>query len=369
MGDDLVRLFLAGDVMLGRGVDQILPHPGDPSLAEAYLKDARSYVRLAEAVNGPVPRAASPSWPWGDALRVLETAAPHVRILNLETAVTQYAESAPGKEVHYRMHPANLSCLAVARPDVCSLANNHVMDYGRRGLADTLEALGDAGLTAAGAGGNLDEARRPAVVPLPGGGRVLVFCVGAESSGIPADWAATPGRSGIDLVPETAEGAAEITARIRDAKRPGDLAVVSVHWGSNWGYAVPDDRIGFAHALVDGGADLVHGHSSHHARPVEVYRGRLIAYGCGDLIDDYEGIGGYEDYRDDLRPLYFASLDPATGSLREARVVVLQAHRMRLRRARSDDCRWLHEVLARVSGPFGARVDQDSDGALTVTAA
>ncbi|MBW5484499.1 CapA family protein [Streptomyces bambusae] len=369
MGGDLVKLFLSGDVMLGRGVDQILPHPGDPALAEAYLKDARSYVRLAEEASGPVPRGAAWTWPWGDALRILDAAAPDVRIVNLETSVTEQGESVPGKAVHYRMHPQNLPCLAVARPDVCSLANNHVMDYGRRGLTDTLDSLADAGFTAAGAGRDLDAARRPAAVPLPGGGRVLVFCLGTESSGIPPGWAATPDRSGVHLVPETPEGAAEVTSRIREAKRPGDLAVVSVHFGSNWGYGVPADRVRFAHALVDGGADLVHGHSSHHPRPLEVYRGRLVTYGCGDLIDDYEGIGGYEGYRDDLRPLYFPVLDRRTGALREARVVVLRAHRMRLRPAGADDCAWLGEVLERVSSPYGAHVGLLTDGALSVTAA
>ena len=71
----------------------------------------------------------------------------------------------------------------------------------------------------------------------------------------------------------------------------------------------------FAHWLVDGGVDIVHGHSSHHPRPIEVYRDRLILYGCGDFIDDYEGIEGYEQYRDDLVLMYFATLSPATGEL------------------------------------------------------
>jgi poly-gamma-glutamate synthesis protein (capsule biosynthesis protein) len=125
-----VRLFLSGDVMLGRGVDQILPHPVDPALAEPYVRDAREYVALAEAVNGPIPRPVDPSYPWGEALDVLERAAPDARIVNLETAVTAGGERAPGKPLHYRMHPANLPALTVARPDVCVLANNHVLDHG-----------------------------------------------------------------------------------------------------------------------------------------------------------------------------------------------------------------------------------------------
>jgi poly-gamma-glutamate synthesis protein (capsule biosynthesis protein) len=88
----------------------------------------------------------------------------------------------------------------------------------------------------------------------------------------------------------TPEGAQRIVARVRAAKRPGDTAVVSIHWGSNWGFGVPIEQRRFAHALIDGGVDVVHGHSSHHLKGAELYRGRLVIYGCGDLISDYEGI-------------------------------------------------------------------------------
>lgn len=159
-----------------------------------------------------------------------------------------------------------------------------------------------------------------------------------------------------------------MTSRIRRVKRPGDLVVVSIHWGSNWGHSIPRDQVRFAHALVDGGADAVHGHSSHHPRPIEVYRGHPVLYGCGDLIDDYEGIGGHEQYRDDLRLLYFVSLEPDTGRLDHARLVPLQVHRMRLRHASGKDAEWLHEVLARTSRTFGTRITLGPKGTLTVHA-
>src|SRR5258707_9191678 len=68
VGDRLVTVFLCGDVMTGRGVDQVLPHPGDPELREGYIGDARGYVRLAERASGPIPRPARYAWPWGDGL-------------------------------------------------------------------------------------------------------------------------------------------------------------------------------------------------------------------------------------------------------------------------------------------------------------
>jgi poly-gamma-glutamate capsule biosynthesis protein CapA/YwtB (metallophosphatase superfamily) len=365
--DGLVTLFLCGDVMLGRGIDQVLPHPGDPTLRERGIRDARIYVELAEAVNGPIPRPVDFSWPWGDALLVLDEAAPDVRVVNLETSITRSDEFAPGKGVHYRMSPANIPCLAVAQPDACVLANNHVLDFDHRGLEETLDVLAGAGLQAVGAGRDVGEARRPAAVGLDGGGRVVVHAFGTMSSGIPSRWAATGDRAGVDLVPEpSSASAAEFVTRIRRVKRSGDVVVASVHWGSNWGYDVPRDQVSFAHRLVDGGVDVVHGHSSHHPRPVEVYRGRLILYGCGDFIDDYEGIPGHEEYRSDLRLLYLASVEADTGKLVGLQMAPMQARQMRLRHASRADARRLRAVLDRVSRSFGPRIEAAPDGTLVL---
>ncbi|MFF7093506.1 CapA family protein [Streptomyces rubradiris] len=362
-----VTLFLAGDVMLGRGIDQILAHPGDPALREEYVHDARDYVALAEAENGPVPRPVDPAWPWGEALPVLERAAPDVRVINLETAVTADGDFAPGKAIHYRMHPANLPCLTAVRPDVCVLANNHVLDFGPAGLADTLDFLAAAGLRTAGAGPDAAAAWRPAAVPLRTGGRVLVLAFGMPSSFIPHGWAATAERPGVALAagPTTAV-ALDFADRLRRHRRPGDIVVASVHWGANWGYAATRDEVRFAHALVDAGADIVHGHSSHHPRAPEIYRDRLVLYGCGDLVNDYEGISGYESYRDDLRLLNLVSVDPGTGRLTEARLVPLRPRRMRLEHTTAEETAWLRTALDTHARHHATRVDPGPDGTLTV---
>ena len=363
--DDLVTLFLCGDVMTGRGVDQILPHPGDPRLQEAYMTAATGYVALAEAANGPIPRPVEPAWPWGDTLALLDGLAPDVRLINLETSVTVSGEFTPGKAVHYRMSPANIACLAVARPDVCALANNHVLDFGQNGLAETLATLAGAGLRSAGAGRDAAGAQRPAEISVAGGGRVTVSCCGAPSSGIPRAWAAGARRPGVYLLPSLSRQAAgQVADRAQAGRRPGDLVVVSLHWGPNWGYEVRRDEVAFAHRLIDDGVDLVHGHSSHHPRPIEVYRGKLILYGCGDFIDDYEGIAGYQEYRDDLRLAYFASLRRGTGELAELRMVPMQARRMRLWPAGVRDQRWLATTIGRISRPFGAQVELAPGGVL-----
>lgn len=362
-----LTVLLAGDVMTGRGVDQILPRPGNPRLWESHVRDARAYVSLAEAANGPIPRPVPYSWPWGEALQVVEEMAPAARLINLETSITTSDEAEPGKGIHYRMNPANLGCLTTFRPDVCGLANNHVLDFGRDGLSDTLVALQGSGLRPAGAGPDQEQAYGTVVVPLPGGGRILVVAVGAASSGIPSFWAATPDTAGVALVPDLSDATADqISERTVRTRQPGDVAVVSIHWGSNWGYHVSAEQVGFAHRLIDGGVDLVYGHSSHHPRPIEVYRGKLILYGCGDLIDDYEGISGHEEFRDDLRVLYFASLEPTSGRLARLTMAAMQSQRMRLQRASPDDVHWVGRAIEEASRPFATRIEGGAPGALTV---
>jgi poly-gamma-glutamate synthesis protein (capsule biosynthesis protein) len=367
MPDGTVRLLLCGDVMTGRGVDQILPHPGDPTLHERSVHDARRYVELAEELNGPIPRPVGFCWPWGDALRAIDDEAPDLRLANLETSVTRHDDYDPGKGVHYRMNPDNVPCLTVARLDVCTLANNHVLDFGIRGLEETLDVLAAAAVGTTGAGRDADEARRPVTVAA-GAGKITVFSVGMPSSGVPARWAATDERPGVYFVGRASDAAvADLLERVRQAKHRGDVVVVSIHWGSNWGYRVPASDVRLAHLLIDGGVDVLFGHSSHHPRPIEIYQGKLVLYGCGDLLDDYEGIAGYETYRDDLRLLYLATIHVETGRLSALRMVPLQARQLRLHRASAEDSTLLANVLGRISRSFGSGVDMAPDGTLVLT--
>ncbi|MCA9018305.1 MAG: CapA family protein, partial [Planctomycetaceae bacterium] len=124
MQDHSLTLFLCGDVMTGRGIDQILPSAGDPTLHESFAKDANLYVQLAERKNGPLPSEVNFAYIWGDALEILQRVAPDLRMINLETAVTTSDDYWPGKGIHYRMSPQNAPCLSIAEIDCCVLANN-----------------------------------------------------------------------------------------------------------------------------------------------------------------------------------------------------------------------------------------------------
>lgn len=359
-----MKLFLCGDVMTGRGIDQILPHPNRPNIYEPYLRSALGYVELAEVLNGPIRRPVDFAYIWGDALAEWERLRPDVRLVNLETAVTRSEDHWPGKGIHYRMHPDNVPVLRAAGIDCCVLANNHVLDWGYRGLAETLDALRRAGIHTAGAGRNAAEAAAPARIAVPGGGRVVVFAFGMDNSGVPAEWAAGGDRPGVNRLPDLfAASVDRIADQVRREKRPGDLVLASLHWGGNWGYAIPEEQRAFAHRLIDtAGVDLLHGHSSHHVKGIEVYRGKAILYGAGDFLNDYEGIGGHEEFRGDLGLMYCPSLDDAGGALSRFDLVPTQTRRLRVNRAPEEGVRWLLDTLDREGRRLGTRVERQPDG-------
>src|SRR5690606_2342791 len=242
------RLFLTGDLMLARGIDQILPHPSNPRLYEPWVKDARDYVQLAEQCNGPVPRPVAFEYVWGVALEALRQCQPDVRLVTLEAAVTSRGKP-PVTGIHYRMHQANLPVLESAGIDACSLANNHVLDWGETGLADTLHHLGIQGLRHAGAGRDLRSAEAPAILPLPGGGRLLLFAFATGDSGVPPEWAARDDRPGVARLEDLSVHSVQRIARcIAAVRRPGDRVVLSLHWGGNWDFVVSPEQRRFAHA-------------------------------------------------------------------------------------------------------------------------
>ncbi|WP_235679886.1 CapA family protein [Cupriavidus necator] len=365
-----IRLFLCGDVMTGRGIDQILPSPGQPGLHESFVRSALDYVELAERRSGAIARPVPPGYIWGEALSELERHQPDVGIVNLETAVTSSDDAWPGKAVHYRMHPANVICLGAAGVDCAVLANNHVLDWGRAGLAQTLASLRAAGIAVAGAGCDSREAALPAVLPVPHGGRILVFAFAMTSAGTPSNWEATGNRSGVALLHDCSAASVErLRDRISVERRSGDVVVMSIHWGPNWGYEVDAERRRFARALIDqASVDVVHGHSSHHPMAIELHGGKPILYGCGDFINDYEGISGYETYRPDLALMYFVTLDPTGGGPVQLRLVALMRKQFRLGYAPESDLDWLLAMLRREGRSSGTHAVRAGEHELRVSA-
>lgn len=364
----VLSIFLCGDVMTGRGIDQILPYPSSPSIYESYVHDARVYLELAEERNGLVPHPVDFDYIWGDALEVFKNMAPDIRIVNLETSVTESDDYWKGKSINYRMNPRNISCLTIAGINIAVLSNNHILDWGYSGLNETLQTLKKAGIKYVGAGCNPAEAETPAAVEITGKGRVLVFGFGTESSGIPDSWAAAPNKPGVNFLPDLSdETALSIGEKINREKRPGDVVIASIHWGENWGYRIPVDRRKFAHNLIDRSrVDVIHGHSSHHPLGIEVYQGKLIIYGCGDFINDYEGIGGHERYRGDLSLMYFIEMDSASGQLASLKMKSMRMMKFRINNASAEEATWLMDMLNREGKKFGTSVEIKKDRTLSL---
>jgi poly-gamma-glutamate synthesis protein (capsule biosynthesis protein) len=331
----LITIFLAGDVMTGRGIDQILPHPSEPLIYEPYMKSAGGYVELAELAYGPLPKPVDFSYIWGDALEEWAHLRPDVKIINLETSVTTSNDYWPGKGINYRMHPANVATLTAAGIDACTLANNHVLDWGYAGLTETLDTLKQAQLNCAGAGQNLAEAETPAVLAVAGKGRVIVFAYGLPSSGIPVSWAASAEQPGVNLLKDlSAQTVRQIKANVKAMKQPGDIVVASLHWGGNWGYDIPSEQIVFAHKLIDEAGD--------------------------------EGIRDHEQFRADLALMYFVGMDPTSGRLVHLHMTPVQIRHFQVNRASKEDALWLRDLLNREGQQFGTHADMKRDHTLTL---
>lgn len=176
---------------------------------------------------------------------------------------------------------------------------------------------------------------------------------------MPSSWAATEDQAGVNLLIKFSdEELQQIKKSVESIKRQGDIVIASIHWGSNRGYNIPETQRNFTKSMINvAGVDVIHGHSSHHPRPIEVYKGKLILYGCGDFINDYESIGGYEKYRDDLTLMYFATIDPTTGKLLNLKMVPMQVKKFKLNCATSEDVKWLQNVLKRECKKYGTQIE------------
>jgi len=251
--NDSFHLLLVGDCMLGRLVNEVLE-------------------------NAP------PEYPWGNTLPILHSA--DWRVCNLECVISDRGTpwSAYPKAFHFRSAAKNIAVLAAARMNAVSLANNHVLDFGYDALIEMLGILDHAGIAHSGAGINYREASQLATSEVSGRKRGLLAFTDNEPA-----WEATANQPGIFYVPtDLADSrATRLLEIIRESREVVDLLIVSAHWGSNWGYCPPHGHIIFAHALIEAGADVIFGHSSHVFRGIEFYKGRSVLYGAGDFVDDY----------------------------------------------------------------------------------
>src|SRR5918993_2119097 len=242
---------------------------------------------------------------------------------------------AHAKVFHCRASPAAVEVLKAARVDVCSLANNHTLDFEERGLLDTMEHLKAAGIRHAGAGLDREEAARPALLT-PRSDRPSRVALLAFTDNEPP-FAARPDRPGTNYLPVSLEPEvlSRVEAAVTAAREAGaDTVVFSNHWGPNMVQRPSTLFRRFARAVIERGVDVFYGHSAHVFQGVEIYRGKPILYDTGDFIDDYAvdpklhndwsfffqvSIAGGRVERSDLVPvkLTYARVDLALGGEQE----------------------------------------------------
>ncbi|MDG6996031.1 MAG: CapA family protein [Nitrososphaerota archaeon] len=248
-----MQLALVGDVMLGRIVNETL-------------------------------RSRTPESAWGDTLPIFHQV--DFGMCNLECAISDRGEpcALTPKEFHFRSDSKNVRVLRTAGIRAVSLANNHALDFGYEALSDTLRSLDKEGIHHAGAGLSSDEASEPAIAQCKGSKIGIVAITDNQP-----EWEARENNPGIFYVPIDLRDhrAKKLIDILKRTKTAVDTLIVSAHWGPNWGYEPPEEHTRFAHSLIDAGADIIFGHSSHVFRGVEIYNRRPILYCTGDFIDDY----------------------------------------------------------------------------------
>lgn len=305
-----LTLIFAGDVMLGRGVDEAL-------------------------------RLRRPAHPWGDLLPVLESA--DLLLANLECVLTDRTErwtDGRYKPFYFRADPRAVDALVTGRVGFVSIANNHIGDFGWEGLRDTLTVLDRAGIAHAGAGMDRADAHEPARL-VRQGARVSVLA----SADYPAEWRATPTSPGMNYIPVSLDHAnfVEVARQIAAARERADFVIFSIHWGPNMRAWPSQEFRAFAHAVIDAGADLFWGHSAHVVQGVEFHHGRPIFYDTGDLVDDYVVD---PHLRNDLSALFLVRVRPPV--VESIEIVPVRIADMQVNLARGTEREWfVHRFRAR----------------------
>ena len=316
------QLVFGGDVMLGRNINERIQKQGAASV-------------------------------WGDAVTVLQQA--DFSFVNLESVIAAGGEPfQPSRVYSFRAAPSSAETLAYAGIDFVSIANNHAMDYGRQGLAETMATLEQYDIAYAGAGMNLADAKKMKF--LESNGFKVAVIAGADHF---VEYAASETRAGINLVQVNASATAvdEIREQVQQARNLGaDLIVFSIHWGPNWREQPTPRFQRFARAVIDAGVDIFHGHSAHLFQGVEVFHGRLILYDTGDLLDDYIY---YPEKRNDLQLLF--RVHTSNRQMLCLELLPIQIEHLQVNYADAYETELTGYRIRKLSLPFGTRFSQQDN--------
>ena len=318
---DRLAIALAGDVMLGRGVNET--------------------IRIRGFAH-----------PWGNILPAIKES--DAFLANLECALTSHTKhwtNGEEKAFYFRADPRVVRTLQIVGLDFVSLANNHAGDFEEEGLLQTVALLDHAGIAHAGAGRSLADARRPAIIQA-GGYRIAVIAY----ADYPVAWAAAPWRSGINYtkISTDAEHFAKVKDSLAAARKAADLVIFTIHWGPNMVSRPTTGFKEFARAVIDAGADVFWGHSAHVVQGIEVRSGRPILYDTGDFVDDY-AVDPY--LRNDLSALFRLHLRPPV--IESVELIPVKISHMQVNVARGAEREWFMERFGGLCAEMKTQVRTD----------
>jgi poly-gamma-glutamate synthesis protein (capsule biosynthesis protein) len=254
------------------------PAPSPSGIASATTGPAEITLAFAGDVHFTGRTSAlldNPSTAFGPIAEVLSAA--DVAMVNLESAVTTRGTEEP-KRFHFRAPHVAYAAVMAAGVDVVSIGNNHALDYGRVGLADTLAAAAAAGIPTVGAGANAAEAYRPWVTTVKG--TRIAYLGFSQIAELASSWAATDDRAGIAMAFDTTRA----TAAVKAARQAADIVVVYMHWGYEGQQCPNGEQRRFAKLMAEAGATMVVGTHSHLLLGDGYQGATFVQYGLGNFV-------------------------------------------------------------------------------------
>lgn len=315
--NEQLTIGLAGDVMLGRTLDSIISQRGF-------------------------------SYPWGNVLPLMKKT--HLNIINLETTLTN-SEQKVEKTFNFKATPDKIESLIKASVSIVNLANNHMLDFEKEGLLETIKTLDDADIKHVGAGRNLAEAEASIIITQKG---IRLGVLGFTDN--EPTWKASnkPGTNYVDIGNKSDIN--RILQAIKTLRKQADIIIVSIHWGPNMLEKPSSEFIEFAHAMIDHGANVIHGHSAHIIQGIEYYKGNLILYDTGDFVDDYVVD---PELRNDLSAFYLLTVNKA--GLVNLKIIPVRIFNYQVNTARNEDYKWVIERIRKLSADFNTDIDKDGN--------
>jgi poly-gamma-glutamate synthesis protein (capsule biosynthesis protein) len=306
---------------------------------------------LGRLVNEKISQTAY-AYPWGNTLSILHKT--DLNIVNLEGTFTVSEQKVP-KVFNYKADPDKVAALKAARIDVVNLANNHILDFDIEGMAETLETLDAAGILHVGAGMNIDEARMPVLIEKSG---ITIGIIGYTDN--ESGWLATAKTPGTNYV--KVGDIKRIKKDLDHLRLRADLVIVTMHWGPNMRAYPTQKFIQFAHDIMEAGADIFHGHSSHVFQGVEVYqtadnRKTAVLYDTGDFVDDY---AVDSELRNDISFIFLVDAQKKDDGviLQKIRLVPTIIADMQVNVATGKQALQNLELMRKRSEQFGTAIDE-----------